>query len=81
MCLRDRFELGTGPKKLAVKGLERQDGRFHMEGGSRTNNTSRVRGYENLLRPMHRVGAIDYGKGSSHKSPRMNSAVATRSFT
>jgi hypothetical protein len=60
----DRFEPGGGPEKLAlvIKDLERQDDRFHMEGGSWTNNVSWVRGYENLLGPMDKVSALFYEK-------------------
>jgi len=35
-----------------IEELRREDGRFHMEGGSWTNNMSWVRGYESVLKPM-----------------------------
>lgn len=55
-----RFGSGGGPDRLAeaIEGLKREDHRFHMEGGSWTNNLSWVRGYENVLRPMERVSAL-----------------------
>jgi hypothetical protein len=60
----DRFEPGGGPEKLTevIRDLERQDHRFHMEGGSWTNNISWVRGYDDLLGPMERVSALFYDK-------------------
>jgi hypothetical protein len=50
----DRFQPGGGPEKLSqvIDQLKKEDHRFHMEGGSWTNNISWVRGYENLLGPM-----------------------------
>jgi len=56
----DRFQPGDGPEKLAqvIAELKREDGRFHMEGGSWTNNLSWVRGYENVLGPMEKVSAL-----------------------
>ncbi len=40
-----------------LKELEDQDSRFHLEGGSWTNNVSWVEGYENVLDPMTRLSA------------------------
>jgi len=56
----DRFQPGEGSDKLAetIEHLKREDHRFHMEGGSWTNNISWVRGYENLLGPMEKVSAL-----------------------
>lgn len=55
----DRMEPGEGPDKLAavIADLAKEDDRFHMEGGSWTNNISWVRGYENVLGPMDKVSA------------------------
>jgi hypothetical protein len=55
----DRFD-GQGPEALEqlIEELRRQDGRFHMEGGSWTNNLSWVRGYDNVLQPMEQVSAL-----------------------
>lgn len=60
----DRLELGAGPDRLAtvIEELEREDSRFHVEGGSWTNNISWVRGYEALLGPIERVSALFYEK-------------------
>ena len=60
----DRLEPDAGPQRLAalIKDLEREDHRFHMEGGSWTNNISWVRGYESLLGPMEKVSSLFYEK-------------------
>ena len=56
----DRFEQGAGPEKMAqtIEQLKKEDNRFHMEGGSWTNNISWVRGYDNVLGPMDRVSVM-----------------------
>jgi len=55
-----RFQAGSGPEKLAevIADLKREDARFHVEGGSWTNNISWVRGYDEVLRPMERASAL-----------------------
>jgi hypothetical protein len=60
----DRIKPGDGPEKLAatIEQLKKEDGRFHMEGGSWTNNISWVKGYDSLLGPMDRVSALFYEK-------------------
>ena len=54
-----RMRPGDGPGRLAevIEQLRREDGRFHMEGGSWTNDISWVRGYDELLIPMDRASA------------------------
>ena len=54
-----RMSPGDGPERLAgvAEELRREDGRFHMEGGSWTNDISWVRGYDALLAPMERASA------------------------
>ncbi len=42
----------------ASRNCAKEDGRFHMEGGSWTNNLSWVRGYENVLQPIEKVSAL-----------------------
>jgi hypothetical protein len=56
----DRIQPGDGPERLAaqIEELRREDGRFHMEGGSWTNDVSWVRGYDRLLSEMERVSAL-----------------------
>ncbi len=49
-----RFQPGSGPEALkqTIDQLSREDSRFHVEGGSWTNNISWVRGYKDVLEPM-----------------------------
>ena len=56
----ERFPEGAGPDALTnvIEELEKQDHRFHMEGGSWTNNISWIRGYEGVLGPMESVSAL-----------------------
>jgi hypothetical protein len=56
----DRFAPGGGRGRLeeVISDLRRQDGRFHMDGGSWTNNLSWVRGYENVIGPMEEVSSL-----------------------
>jgi hypothetical protein len=55
----DRMSPGDGPDRLAtvIGELRQEDGHFHMEGGSWTNDISWVRGYDDLLIPMDRASA------------------------
>ena len=55
----DRFQPGGGPGAMAkvIAELERQDNRFHMEGGSWTGNISWVKGYASVLGPMQLASA------------------------
>jgi hypothetical protein len=60
----DRFAPGEGRDKLArtLDDLRKEDLRFHVEGGSWTNNISWVRGYDALLGPMERLSSLFYEK-------------------
>jgi hypothetical protein len=60
----DRFTPGDGSEKLSnvIEELKKEDNRFHMEGGSWTNNISWVRGYENVLGPMEKISSLFYEK-------------------
>ena len=55
-----RLSPGEGPDRLGavIEELRREDGRFHMEGGSWTNDVSWVRGYERVMVPMERASAL-----------------------
>jgi len=59
-----RMQPGDGPETLAkvIEELKREDGRFHMDGGSWTNNLSWVQGYENVLGPMEEASSLFYEK-------------------
>ncbi len=56
----DRLPEAAGPEALekVIEELRKQDGRFHMEGGSWTKNLSWVRGYEKVLEPIVKVSAL-----------------------
>jgi hypothetical protein len=56
----DRFKAGAGREGMEklIEELRKEDHRFHMEGGSWTNNLSWVRGYDNVLGPMEEVSAL-----------------------
>jgi hypothetical protein len=77
----DDFKDGAGPEAMErrIKELAAMDHRFHMEGGSWTNNLSWVRGYENVLGPMQRVSALFaekvLGKGIAPSEPRYRKAL------
>jgi hypothetical protein len=55
----DKIKPGAGPEKLAktIEECKKEDHRFHMEGGSWTNDISWVRGYDSLLGPMEQMSA------------------------
>ena len=56
----ERFEDGAGPEALEklIENMKKDNDRFHMEGGSWTNNVSWVQGYEHVLGPMQSASAI-----------------------
>jgi hypothetical protein len=51
---------GDGPQRLAevIEQLRHQDSRFHVEGGSWTNDLSWVRGYDQVLIPMEQASSL-----------------------
>ena len=55
----DRFAAGAGPQAMdeLIGQIQREDPRFHMEGGSWTNNISWVRGYQEVLGPIETASA------------------------
>jgi hypothetical protein len=56
----DRFKRGSGPEKLkkTIEDLKKEDNRFHVDGGSWTNDISWVKGYSNVLDPMENLSAL-----------------------
>ena len=56
----DRVHPGSGPEAMekVIEALRKEDGRFHMEGGSWTNNLSWVRGYGDVLGPIEQASAL-----------------------
>jgi len=55
-----RIQPGDGCESLdkTIETLRQEDNRFHMEGGSWTNDLSWVRGYDNVLGPMEEASAM-----------------------
>jgi len=60
----DRFKPGKNSARLAevIEQLKKEDHRFHMDGGSWTDNISWVKGYENVLGPMEKASSRFYEK-------------------
>jgi hypothetical protein len=68
----DHFRPGEGTQRLEQVIAERKkaDHRFHMEGGSWTNNLSWVRGYDNVLGPIESVSALFAEKAAGKSSTK-----------
>ncbi len=72
---------GDGPGRLAdvIERLRREDGRFHVEGGSWTNDLSWVRGYEQVLIPMEQASSLFHervlARGVATDDPRYRRAL------
>lgn len=77
----DRFTPGDDGEKLdkTIAEIKKENHRFHMEGGSWTNDISWVRGYENLLGPMEDASSLFYEKmlkkGVPSSDPRYRNAL------
>src|SRR5262245_61022059 len=56
----DRVGKSAGAEAVneVIQQLSKEDSRFHVEGGSWTNDLSWVRGYANVLGPLERVSAL-----------------------
>ncbi|MBT8225355.1 MAG: glycosyl hydrolase family 57 [Dactylosporangium sp.] len=71
----------TGAKRLpnVIAKLRAADDRFHVDGGSWTNDISWVRGYDNVMVPMERASArfsqAMLAAGSSTDDPRYRDAL------
>jgi hypothetical protein len=76
-----RFKDGAGPDAMerVISELGKKGSRFHMEGGSWTNNLSWVRGYEKVLGPMEQTSALFnekvLAKGIATSEPRFRNAL------
>jgi hypothetical protein len=72
---------GDGPDRLAdvIERLRLQDDRFHVEGGSWTNDLSWVRGYDQVLIPMERASSLFHqrvlARGVPTDDPRYRNAL------
>ncbi len=75
----DRLPAGAGPDELerVISALRKEDGRFHMEGGSWTNNLSWVRGYGDVLGPIERASVLfaEKTKDVPSSDPRYRNAL------
>ncbi len=77
----ERFQEGAGPGALAavIEQLTKEDSRFHVEGGSWTNNISWVRNYQDILQPMEAASALFHETvrrhGVSPADPRYRNAL------
>ena len=75
------FEDGAGPEAMEklIEDLKSEDDRFHMEGGSWTNDRSWVQGYEQVLGPMQSASAMFADKmlarGVPTSDPRYREAL------
>jgi hypothetical protein len=67
----ERFKPGDGAERLGqvIEQLKKEDHRFHMEGGSWTNNISWVKGYESLLGPMEKSSSLFFEKVLKPRMP------------
>ena len=65
----DKMQPGDGPEKLSkvIEECKKEDGRFHMDGGSWTDDISWVRGYENVLAPMDKASSNFFERVLSKK--------------
>lgn len=76
-----RFKDGAGPEAMEglISKLQKEDYRFHVEGGSWTNNISWVKGYEKVLKPMEQASALFsekvLDKGVNPAEPRFRKAL------
>jgi hypothetical protein len=69
----EKMKPGDGAERLGrvIEELKKTNHRFHMEGGSWTNNMSWVRGYESMLKPMEEASSRFYRTAiEGHVSPR-----------
>jgi hypothetical protein len=66
-----RMKPGDGSDRLAkvIEEIKGEDHRFHMDGGSWTNDLSWVHGYENVLGPMEEISSLFNEKVIKTKIP------------
>lgn len=67
----ESFKPGEGNEKLqrVISSLKAQDSRFHMDGGSWTDDISWVRGYDDVLGPMEEISVLFHEKVVSRGVP------------
>jgi hypothetical protein len=70
-----RMAPGDGPGRLedVIEHLRLDDSRFHVDGGSWTNDLSWVRGYDQVLIPMEQASALFHERILARGVPRTSS--------
>jgi hypothetical protein len=78
----DRLGPGDGPERLAavIEQLRAEDDRFHMDGGSWTNDISWVGGYDSVLIPMERASAAFHERVLARDIPASDPAYRNALF-
>ena len=78
----DRMDPGDGPERLAqvIADVGGEDDRFHMDGGSWTNNISWVRGYDDVLIPMERASSQFHERVLAREFPSSNPSYRNALF-
>lgn len=77
----ENFKPSDGADKLqtTIEKLKKENHRFHMDGGSWTNNISWVRGYDNVIGPMEKASSLFNQKvldaGIPASDPRFRNAL------
>jgi hypothetical protein len=75
----DRFDRSAGRNAMEslIDQLRKDDSRFHMEGGSWTNDISWVRGYADVMGPLMQTSALFAEKtaGAETSDPRYRNAL------
>ena len=68
---------GDGPDRLAdvIEQLRLEDSRFHVEGGSWTNDLSWVRGYDQVLIPMEQASSLFHERILARWRPQRRSPL------
>ncbi|VGO16617.1 hypothetical protein PDESU_05208 [Pontiella desulfatans] len=75
----NRIGIGAGAERVqeAIKELQLENDRFHMEGGSWMNNISWIRGYDHVLGPMEKASAAfaEKAAGTDPREERYRNAL------
>ena len=75
-----RYTPGEGDLEAVIETIKNEDYRFHMDGGSWTNNLSWVQGYDNVLGPMEEASALFFEKVLRENIPTAHPAYRKALF-